>query len=76
MSSAHHVEAVVIGSGAIGLACARALAMIGKEVLILERESTFGSGANIFDNLLPMQQQLVPTMIKIEMRICTFASFV
>jgi L-2-hydroxyglutarate oxidase LhgO len=37
------VEAVVIGAGVVGLACARALARAGKEVLILERHSEIGS---------------------------------
>ena len=37
------VDCVVIGAGVIGLACARALACAGREVLILERETTFGS---------------------------------
>ncbi len=36
------VQAVVIGAGAVGLACARALAREGKEVIILERNSDFG----------------------------------
>ena len=36
------VQAVVIGAGAVGLACARALALAGKEVIILERNSDFG----------------------------------
>jgi L-2-hydroxyglutarate oxidase LhgO len=36
------VQAVVIGAGAVGLACARALALAGKEVVILERNSDFG----------------------------------
>lgn len=44
MSVAHHVEACIIGAGVIGLATARALAMAGKEVLILERDPTIGSG--------------------------------
>ena len=37
------VEAVVIGAGVIGLACARALARAGKETIIIERHSRFGS---------------------------------
>ncbi|HEY2889457.1 MAG TPA: NAD(P)/FAD-dependent oxidoreductase [Dongiaceae bacterium] len=37
------VEAVVIGAGAVGLAVARALAIAGREVLILEAAATFGS---------------------------------
>ena len=36
------VQAVVIGAGAVGLACARALARSGKEVIILERNIDFG----------------------------------
>jgi L-2-hydroxyglutarate oxidase LhgO len=37
------IEAVVVGAGVVGLAVARALALTGREVLILERASTFGS---------------------------------
>lgn len=37
------VEAVVVGAGVVGLACARALARAGKEVLILERHSEIGT---------------------------------
>ena len=36
------VQAVVIGAGAVGLASARALAMAGQEVIILERNTDFG----------------------------------
>lgn len=44
MTAAHHIEAVVIGAGVVGLAVARALARKGKEVLILERATTIGTG--------------------------------
>lgn len=37
------VECVVAGAGVIGLATARALALAGREVLVLEAENTFGS---------------------------------
>ena len=37
------VETVVIGAGVVGLAIARALAMTGREVLVLEREDLIGS---------------------------------
>ena len=37
------VDVVVIGAGVVGLAVARELALQGREVLVLERESTFGS---------------------------------
>jgi L-2-hydroxyglutarate oxidase LhgO len=40
------VGAVVIGAGVVGLACARALARAGKEVLILERHGEIGSEAS------------------------------
>src|SRR5205823_6512850 len=36
------VEAVVIGAGVIGLAAARALALAGHEVIVLERAYTIG----------------------------------
>jgi L-2-hydroxyglutarate oxidase LhgO len=38
-----NVDAVVIGAGVIGLAVARALALHGREVLILEAASSFGT---------------------------------
>lgn len=38
-----HVDAVVIGAGVVGLACARALARAGREVLILERHADIGT---------------------------------
>lgn len=37
------VECVVVGAGVVGLAIARALALTGREVLILESESAFGT---------------------------------
>lgn len=37
-------DAIVIGAGVIGLAVARRLAMAGCEVVILERQATFGAG--------------------------------
>ena len=37
------VAAVVIGAGVVGLACARALARAGKEVIVLEQHSAFGT---------------------------------
>jgi L-2-hydroxyglutarate oxidase LhgO len=37
------VDSVVIGAGVVGLAVARALALAGREVLVLEAESRFGS---------------------------------
>ncbi|SEM40671.1 L-2-hydroxyglutarate oxidase LhgO [Pseudoxanthomonas sp. GM95] len=40
------VDCVVIGAGVVGLAIARALAMAGREVLILEAESAIGTGTS------------------------------
>jgi L-2-hydroxyglutarate oxidase LhgO len=37
------VDAVVIGAGVVGLACARALALAGREVVILEAEDAIGT---------------------------------
>jgi L-2-hydroxyglutarate oxidase LhgO len=38
------LDCVVIGAGVIGLACARALARAGRDVMIVERETAFGTG--------------------------------
>src|SRR5437899_1005336 len=43
---AEQVDAVVIGAGVAGLAIARALALGGREVIVLERESTIGTGTS------------------------------
>lgn len=40
------IDVAVIGAGAVGLAVARALALRGREVLIVEAESTFGTGTS------------------------------
>ena len=37
------VDAVVIGAGVVGLAAARALAMAGREVIVLEQHDLIGS---------------------------------
>jgi len=38
------VDAVVIGAGVVGLACARRLAQAGLETIVVEREARFGQG--------------------------------
>ena len=40
------VDAVVVGAGVVGLAVARALALGGREVIVLERESAIGTGTS------------------------------
>ena len=42
------VEAVVVGAGVIGLAIARALALRGVKVVVLEKERVIGSGTSSF----------------------------
>jgi L-2-hydroxyglutarate oxidase LhgO len=39
-----HIDCAVIGAGVVGLAVARALARSGREVVVLESESTIGTG--------------------------------
>lgn len=41
---AYAVDVVVVGSGVIGLACARRMAREGFRTLVIERENTFGTG--------------------------------
>ena len=43
MSSGDHVDSIVIGAGVVGLAVARALALSGDEVLVLESEDAIGT---------------------------------
>ena len=40
------IEAVVIGAGVVGLACARRLSASGLSTIVLDAESTFGQGAS------------------------------
>ena len=40
------VECVVIGAGVVGIAVARALALKGREVLVVESAPTFGTGTS------------------------------
>lgn len=40
------IDAVVIGAGVVGLACARALALAGREVIVLEAAGTIGTGTS------------------------------
>jgi L-2-hydroxyglutarate oxidase LhgO len=40
------VDCVVVGAGVVGLACARALAMAGREVVIVEGEDAFGTATS------------------------------
>ncbi len=40
------VDTVVVGAGVVGLACARALALAGREVIVLESESAIGTGTS------------------------------
>ncbi|NMG54468.1 FAD-dependent oxidoreductase [Aromatoleum aromaticum] len=40
------IDCAIIGAGVVGLACARALAAAGREVVVIEREATFGTGVS------------------------------
>jgi len=39
-----HADCIVVGAGVVGLACARALALAGRQTIVLEAESRIGSG--------------------------------
>jgi len=43
---AEHVDCVVIGAGVVGLACARALALRGRDVIVLEQAEAIGTGTS------------------------------
>jgi L-2-hydroxyglutarate oxidase LhgO len=43
VAETHEIDAVVIGAGAVGLACARALALAGHETVVLERHGATGT---------------------------------
>lgn len=43
MNDTAEADAVVVGAGVVGLACARALALAGHEVLVLERHGAIGT---------------------------------
>lgn len=40
------IDVVVVGAGAVGFACARALALAGREVLVIESEAGIGMGTS------------------------------
>lgn len=39
-------DSLIVGAGVVGLACAAALARAGREVIVLEREASFGRGVS------------------------------
>ncbi len=41
-----HVDTVVVGAGAVGLACARRLALAGREVVVIEAAEAIGTGTS------------------------------
>ncbi len=46
MSAVEQVDVLVVGAGVVGLAVARALALAGREVMVLEREADIGTGTS------------------------------
>jgi L-2-hydroxyglutarate oxidase LhgO len=44
--STEQIDTVVIGAGVVGLAIARAFALAGREVVVLERENAIGTGTS------------------------------
>lgn len=46
MSDLERVDALVVGAGVVGLAVGRALALAGRNVMVLEREADIGTGTS------------------------------
>jgi L-2-hydroxyglutarate oxidase LhgO len=46
MAAVDKVDVIVIGAGVVGLACARALALAGREVVVLEADGAYGQGVS------------------------------
>ena len=46
MSMVEQVDALVVGAGVVGLAVARALALAGREVMVLEKAADIGTGTS------------------------------
>lgn len=46
MSTVEQVDALVVGAGVVGLAVARALALAGREVIVLEKADGIGTGTS------------------------------
>jgi L-2-hydroxyglutarate oxidase LhgO len=46
VSAIEQLDVLVVGAGVVGLAVARALALAGREVLVLEREAAIGTGTS------------------------------
>ena len=44
--SVEQVDSVVIGAGVVGLAVARALALAGREEIVLDAAASYGSGTS------------------------------
>lgn len=44
--AAPDIDCLVIGAGVVGLAVGRALAMSGRDVVVLEREAAIGQGVS------------------------------
>ena len=40
------IDVIVVGAGVVGLACARALALAGREVLLVDAEAGIGMGTS------------------------------
>ncbi len=60
MRAMNDVDIVVVGAGVVGLAIARELAAVGREVVILESEAAFGTGRQLPEQRSDPCRHLLP----------------
>lgn len=66
------VDCIVIGAGVVGIAIARALALKGREVLVIDSAPTFGTGTSSRNSEVIHAGIYYP---RNSLKVCVFLSF-